>query len=485
MHNKNISVELKNVSKSYKLYGSLLDQLIDILKLFKIFKKKNKLEEKIIFRNINLKILKSERVGIIGRNGAGKTTLLKLLLQNIKPNSGKVIINGKIQPMMSSGGNFNPNFTGRENIITIISYSNIDNKKIQEAIKSAIDFCDLGEYLDQPFKFYSSGMQARTMFAVATAINPEILIIDEVLGAGDGYFIEKSRLRINNLVNSGCTTIIVSHSLSHILELCDRVLWIDNGAIIEDDKAFIVVKKYEEFINKLKNKDLKKMNSSQINLDLKKDINNQSSQKNEESSDFNLENKKTLGSLNPHINICSDVDDNNIDINDEILEQEKKSILAEIGISRWIDPSELMITNLGFFLDNKPSLHLETLNSGIIVIKIRSLVSGNYNIRYGLTIDDYSGFNVTKFWSPIDSFQLLKDNYRRCMIKLNPVLLGKGIYNVGISLNSDANLENINNSKVYDLLNKSFKLEIKSKSVLDTVMSRQFHPADWSFKSKD
>lgn len=481
----NYSIELKNVSKSYKLYGSIFDHLIDILKLFRIFKKRNKLKEKIILKNINLKILKSERVGIIGRNGAGKTTLLKLLLQNIKPNSGEVIVNGKIQPMMSSGSNFNPNFTGRENIITLISFSNIDNKNIEAAIDSAIDFCDLGEYLDQPFKFYSTGMQARTMFAVATAINPEILIIDEVLGAGDGYFIEKSRLRINNLVNSGCTTIIVSHSLGQILELCDRVIWIDNGSIIEDGKAFVVVKKYEEFINKLKNKDLKKIDSSQKDFNKNDNFNSQSSQKNKKLNDFNLDNKKSLGSLNPHINICLDHDDNNIDINNEILEKEKNTILAEMGISRWTVPKELMITNLGFFLNNKPSLFLETLNSGIIVIKIKALTSGDYNIRYGLTIDDYSGFNITKFWSPIDSFKLLKDNYRKCIIKLDPVLIGKGTYNVGISLNSDSNLEHICTTKIYDLLSKSFKLEVRSKSVLDTVMARQFHPADWSFKSQN
>ena len=136
-------------------------------------------------------------------------------------------------------------------------------------------------------------------------------------------------------------------------------------------------------------------------------------------------------------------------------------------------------------MNNKPSLFLETLNSGIIVIKIKALTSGDYNIRYGLTIDDYSGFNITKFWSPIDSFKLLKDNYRKCIIKLDPVLIGKGTYNVGISLNSDSNLEHICTTKIYDLLNKSFKLEVRSKSVLDTVMARQFHPADWSFKSQN
>ena len=272
MLNKNIAIEFENISKSYKLYGSISDQLLDIFKIFRSKKKNNELGKKLVFKNINLRILKSERVGIIGRNGSGKTTLLKLLLQNIMPDSGKISINGKIQSMMAGTTSFNPNFTGRENIEASISYSNIENKNIQEAIESAIKFSDLEEYLDQPFKFYSSGMQARTMFAVATAINPEILIIDEVLGAGDGYFIEKSRLRINNLVNSGCTTIIVSHSLSQILELCDRVIWIDNGSIIEDDKAFVVVKKYEEFINKLKNQNIEKIAKSQKSFEKNKSI---------------------------------------------------------------------------------------------------------------------------------------------------------------------------------------------------------------------
>lgn len=483
MLNKNIAIEFENISKSYKLYGSISDQLLDIFKIFRSKKKNNELGKKLVFKNINLRILKSERVGIIGRNGSGKTTLLKLLLQNIMPDSGKISINGKIQSMMAGTTSFNPNFTGRENIEASISYSNIENKNIQEAIESAIKFSDLEEYLDQPFKFYSSGMQARTMFAVATAINPEILIIDEVLGAGDGYFIEKSRLRINNLVNSGCTTIIVSHSLSQILELCDRVIWIDNGSIIEDDKAFVVVKKYEEFINKLKNQNIEKIAKSQKSFEKNKSIpsNDQSKLTYEKKNNLNFDNKISLGSLDPHINICSDLNEKDIDINDEISQEEEKNILTEMGISRWIEPRELMVTNLGYFSNNKPSLYLETLNSGIIVIKIKSLVNGNYKIRYGLTIDDYSGFNVTKFWSSIDSFKILKNDYRKCIIKLNPVLLGRGIYNIGISLNSDANLEHISNSKIYDLLNKSFKLEIRSKSSLNNVIARQFHPAVWEF----
>ena len=198
-------------------------------------------------------------------------------------------------------------------------------------------------------------------------------------------------------------------------------------------------------------------------------------------NNLNFDNKISLGSLDPHINICSDLNEKDIDINDEISQEEEKNILTEMGISRWIEPRELMVTNLGYFSNNKPSLYLETLNSGIIVIKIKSLVNGNYKIRYGLTIDDYSGFNVTKFWSSIDSFKILKNDYRKCIIKLNPVLLGRGIYNIGISLNSDANLEHISNSKIYDLLNKSFKLEIRSKSSLNNVIARQFHPAVWEF----
>jgi len=202
----------------------------------------------VALKDITLKVKKGQRVGIIGANGAGKTTLLKLLCGNIVPTSGDVSVSGEIQALMGMGTGFHPEYTGRENAEASLQYNGLSSENYQTALEGVIEFSELGVFLDQPFKTYSLGMQARLMFATATAIKPEILIVDEVLGAGDAYFVAKSKIRVDELVNSGCTMLLVSHSMAQILELCTDVLWMEKGTVRMFGNAFDVVKAYEEFV---------------------------------------------------------------------------------------------------------------------------------------------------------------------------------------------------------------------------------------------
>ncbi len=263
--NNPVAFELLGVGKKYKLYNSRFDNLLDALGLHWLFPwRENNYQDFWALRGINLKVAKGSKIGIIGRNGSGKTTLLKLLTQNFAPSEGSVSINGTIQALMDAGAGFHPDFTGKENIHSSLSYQGFSNQEIEKAINEIAEFTELGTFLEQPIKTYSAGMLSRLAFATATSVKPEILIIDEILGAGDGYFFQKSSERMARLVDSGATIVIVSHAMEQITRLCDYAIWLDRGKIIEQGNSLEVVKAYEQFLRKLTEQRLKEKNKQSI-----------------------------------------------------------------------------------------------------------------------------------------------------------------------------------------------------------------------------
>jgi ABC-type polysaccharide/polyol phosphate transport system ATPase subunit len=246
-------ITFEHVSKIYKLFGSRQQQVMDGIGLSRLLpvSKRPKFGEFHALRSVSFSIKSGERVGIIGRNGAGKTTLLRLITQNFGPTRGRVKIDGSVQALMQLGLGFHPEFTGRENIVASLNYNGLVGSAFDEALAEVIEFVELGDFLDQPVKAYSLGMQARLQFAAATAIRPKILIVDEVLGAGDAYFAAKSAHRMKKLATSGCTLLLVSHATSEILRFCQRVIWIHQGAILMDGPALDVVRVYEAYIEEL------------------------------------------------------------------------------------------------------------------------------------------------------------------------------------------------------------------------------------------
>lgn len=195
-------------------------------------------------RDINLDIAEGQRVGVIGHNGAGKSTLLRLLAGVYYPTSGKRDVRGKISSLMDIGLGIEPNASGWDNI-AYRCYLQGDTPADVKAKRAEIaDFCELGEYLDMPARYYSRGMYVRFAFAVATAVEPEILLLDEVFSAGDRAFQQKARLRMASLVDKARLMVFVSHDLASVEELCNRVIWMEKGAIIDDGKPSEILQKY-------------------------------------------------------------------------------------------------------------------------------------------------------------------------------------------------------------------------------------------------
>ena len=244
------AIRLIGVSKSYRLYDRPHERLMDQIGLNRLmFWKKNAAGYHLFhaLENVNLTIEKGERVGIIGRNGAGKTTMLKLITENFAPSEGIVEVDGSVQALMQLGIGFHPEFSGQENIRAALHYNGLTGAAFKEALEDVIDFVELGEFLHQPLKTYSLGMNARLQFAAATAIRPDILIIDEVMGAGDAYFTAKSSQRVRKLTERDCTLLLVSHSTPQVLQFCSRAIWLEQGRIAMDGPAQEVVGAYEVF----------------------------------------------------------------------------------------------------------------------------------------------------------------------------------------------------------------------------------------------
>lgn len=269
-------IEINNVGKMYKLYRNQRDKVLDVFGLN--FFKKNKYKEFWALRNINLTIEKGERVGFIGHNGAGKSTLLKLITGNITPTEGSLSVKGKIQALLEMGTGFHPDFTGRENIRASLAYQGLSQTEIKVLEEEIIDFTELGEYIEQPVKNYSAGMYSRLAFATASSVKPELMIIDEILGAGDAYFNAKCVERMRNLTSAeGATFLFVSHDLQSVQALCTRLIWLDHGIIRYDGDVLYGIKNYLQEVRRneerrLKIKDKKKQEKDLLLVDAVDDL---------------------------------------------------------------------------------------------------------------------------------------------------------------------------------------------------------------------
>lgn len=190
---------------------------------------KIKYEEFWALKNVSFEVERGEVVGIIGHNGAGKSTLLKVISGILKPTGGSLEVHGNVVPMLELGSGFDHDLTGRENIFLNGSILGYSEKYLKEKYEQIVEFSELGKFIDVPIRNYSSGMLMRLAFSIATVVQPEILIVDEILAVGDAAFQEKSKARMLELMSGGTTVLFVSHSLEQIREMCDRVIWLEHG----------------------------------------------------------------------------------------------------------------------------------------------------------------------------------------------------------------------------------------------------------------
>lgn len=195
-------------------------------------------------KDVSFEVNKGEVIGIIGRNGSGKSTLLKIISGLFRPSEGKISVKGRIVPMLELGSGFDPELTGRENVFLNGAILGYTEAFLKEQFDDILEFSELGDFIDMPLKTYSSGMMMRLAFSVATIVQPEILIVDEILAVGDEAFQRKSRAKMLELMGGGTTVLYVSHSLDQIRELCNRVVWLDHGKVVMQGGAAEVCDAY-------------------------------------------------------------------------------------------------------------------------------------------------------------------------------------------------------------------------------------------------
>lgn len=237
----NNAIEVIDVTKSFKIYYDKASTFKEHL----LFWNRNKKGELFTaLKNINVTIQNGETVGLVGVNGSGKSTLLKLMTKIIYPTQGKIITHGKLTSLLELGAGFHPDFTGRENIYFNAAIFGLTKHEIEKRMQDIIDFSELGDFIDNPIRTYSSGMYMRLAFSIAINVDAEILLIDEILAVGDQHFQEKCFNKLHELKESDKTIVIVSHDLGNIENLCNRAIWIDEGVVASDGEPKKVIAEY-------------------------------------------------------------------------------------------------------------------------------------------------------------------------------------------------------------------------------------------------
>lgn len=239
-------LSIENVGILFRLANERVDSLKDYA--IKLVRRELRYHEFWALKDISFQVKKGERLGILGLNGAGKSTLLKIIAGVLKPTEGKVVRNGSIVPLLELGAGFDAQYTGAENIYLYGAMLGYPKEFLKEKYDEIVEFSELGDFINVPLKNYSSGMKARLGFSIATIVEPEILILDEVLSVGDAKFKKKSEKKIKDMFEKGITVLFVSHSIGQVRSLCDRAVILEKGRLIAQGDVETVSTLYEEAI---------------------------------------------------------------------------------------------------------------------------------------------------------------------------------------------------------------------------------------------
>lgn len=241
--NMNPTVAADRLTKVYKVYSQPWDRLFEVVSRRRLHR------PFVALHDVSFSVREGEALGIIGQNGAGKSTLLKILAGITAPTSGTVKVRGKVASILELGSGFHPEFTGRQNIVLNAALLGLSQAEIEECLPGIIEFSELGDFIDQPVKCYSTGMAMRLGFAIAVQVDPEVLIIDEALSVGDGYFQKKCMDRLRHYLDGGRTLLFCSHAMYYVSAFCHRALWMRHGQVEALGTVSDVVRAYETFLD--------------------------------------------------------------------------------------------------------------------------------------------------------------------------------------------------------------------------------------------
>ena len=239
-----ISINVEHLSKCYHIYDQPRERLFQML----MRGRKQYFREFWALRDVSLTVNRGETVGIIGRNGSGKSTLLQMICGTVSPTAGVVGTRGRVAALLELGAGFNAEFTGRENVFLNAAILGFSRSEMEDRMEGVLAFSELGEFLDQPVKTYSSGMYARLAFSIAIHVDPEVLIVDEALAVGDARFVAKCMRRIKEIKERGTSILFVSHDIGSVRTLCERAIWLDKGRLVEQGDVFPVTSRYTAFM---------------------------------------------------------------------------------------------------------------------------------------------------------------------------------------------------------------------------------------------
>jgi homopolymeric O-antigen transport system ATP-binding protein len=460
------AISFRNVSKVYKLYDTPTQQLLDQTGLYRLafWRKQPRFREFSALDGVDLAVEKGERVGIIGQNGAGKTTLLKLVTGNFRPTAGSVEIYGSVQALLQLGIGFHQEFSGYENIRGALIYNGLTGRQLNRAINDVIDFVELGEFMHQPLRTYSMGMNARLQFATATAIRPDILIIDEVLGAGDAYFAAKSAVRMRELTSSDCTLLLVSHSTPQILQFCSRAVWLEAGRVVMDGSAKEVVGAYEVH-------SARRIEAAQRHT--------------EAAAEPAPEDKMPpapAATLAGKRWISEAIRQKDVGPADADAEEYKVELENGLSVFRWPGKPGPKIRRLELIAEGKPTTVWHTQRPCSIALRLEVEAGGDYRCRYIFSVFNLEALRLTWITSPIDAFSAQAGERRRVDVSLAPLLLGGGHFVLSASIFDNVDMLHISAAHRYDLLARCLEFRVLEHDGRESPVFH--HPADWRFSAQ-
>jgi lipopolysaccharide transport system ATP-binding protein len=472
------AIRMRGISKVYKLYDSPRSQLLDQSGLHKLmfWRTPPKYHNFHALKEVDLSVEKGERVGIIGRNGAGKTTLLKLITGNFSPTAGTLEVDGSVQALMQLGVGFHQDFSGYENIRAALAYNGLTGGEYDAALADIIDFVELGEFLHQPMKTYSLGMNARVQFAAATAIKPDILIIDEVMGAGDQYFAAKSAHRMRKIAKETRTLIMVSHSMQQIIQFCTRAIWLDQGQVQLDGPVKEVVGAYEVFSEE-------RLRSAQVQAQLVSSETQAS-----DPAPQNVAAAKYPTTFRSKKWIAAAIEEKESELvrrtagkNEECAKPSDHCDQLENGliVHRWPGKIGVKITRLEMFNGERPDTTFRHGDDVSIRMKLLVETATELRCRYFFSFFDVEARRVAWITSPIDVFRAPVGGSRFVSADLGKLLLGAGDFILSASIFDDVALLHLSRAHRFDLLARCLEFKVLQEN--DVRDAPAFHyPASWT-----